>query len=49
MIGLLMLALMPAVAPLGVAQTGLVFDRQLEHFTQLAMEGKTQDAVAFLR
>jgi uncharacterized protein len=49
MIGLLMLALMPAVGPLGAAEPGLVFDSQLEHFTQLAMEGKTQDAIAFLR
>lgn len=49
MIGLLMLALMPAAAPLREVQAGMVFDSQLEYFTQLAMEGKTQDAVAFLR
>ena len=31
------------------AEDGAAFDRQLEHFTQLAIEGKTAEATAFLR
>jgi ankyrin repeat protein len=50
-LGFLLLALLPGAAPLaaGTLDGSTAFDRQLERFTQLAMEGRTQDAVAFLQ
>jgi ankyrin repeat protein len=50
-LALLVLALLPGAAPLAAGALGgsTAFDSQLEQFTQLAMEGKNQDAVAFLR
>jgi uncharacterized protein len=49
-LGLLLFMLSPASGDgsAGVAD-GAAFDRQLEHFTQLAIEGKSADAMAFLR
>jgi ankyrin repeat protein len=49
-LGLLFLLLPSAIAPSPApAVEGPAFDRQLEHFTQLAIEGKTREASAFLR
>jgi ankyrin repeat protein len=50
-LALLLLALLPAGAPLeaGALDGSATFGRQLERFTQLAMEGRVDDAVAFLR
>src|ERR1700732_3586056 len=49
-LGLLLFLLAPAGwdGSAGAAD-GAAFDRQLEHFTQLAIEGKTAEAMAFLR
>src|SRR5260370_3364268 len=52
-LGLLFLMLSPAAGDmnpgaLGGALTGAAFDQQLERSTQLAIEGKTVEAVAFL-
>jgi uncharacterized protein len=49
-LGVLLLSLVPTTAPSnGVQPAPASFDRQLERFTQLAIEGKTQEAVVFLR
>jgi ankyrin repeat protein len=48
LLGVLLLTVLPAISaaePYG----GLAFDQQLERFTQLAMEGKSQEAMVFLR
>ncbi|HEV3460083.1 MAG TPA: hypothetical protein VHG32_26355, partial [Thermoanaerobaculia bacterium] len=52
--GLLFLMLSPAAGDmsagvLGGALTGAAIDQQLERFTQLAIEGRTVEAVAFLQ
>src|SRR5271169_6596309 len=47
--GLLFLMLAPSVGDMSAGTlTGSAFDQQLERFTQLAIEGKTVEAVAFL-
>src|SRR6202040_3962617 len=49
-LGLLLLMLSPAAGEGSAgAADGAAFDRQLEHFTQLAIEGKTAEATMFLR
>src|SRR5215472_7013557 len=49
-LGLLLLLLLPTAAPAAWgAGRGPAFDLELEHFTQLAVEGKTAEAVGFLR
>jgi uncharacterized protein len=44
-LGILLLTLLPGVN----VQDPAAFDHQLERFTRLAMEGKTQEAIAYLR
>jgi uncharacterized protein len=44
-LGILLMTLLPGAG----VQGSQSFDRQLERFTQLAMEGKTQEAIVYLR